>query len=629
MSHPPTAGGAGARAADVAAETAEMLELLDASIAQTRAAGRPDLADKLVKSRRQLTSGAWHVLVAGEFKRGKSALVNALLGVPVCGVDPVAYTAVPTLVHHGDRPSAALVEDTEDERTRHVDIRTAADHSLRGVADDGTKLRAVDVTLPRELLADGLVLVDTPGLGGGFAAAAAAATMRALALADGVIVVTDASQELTSAEIEFVRHAVTVCPNLICVLTKTDLYPEWRRVLELDRGHLRASGIEAEFVAVSAPLRELALDTGDPALNAESGFPVLVDRLRSRLLADHAGQARIAAAATVRGSLRQIADTLTTEHTALTRPDERPATMRKVQVTEQRAQGLSGPSSRWLNTINDRFADIQARLDIDLAELVRRLETDVGRRIREGDPTTEWAEIVPWLQRRTNQELTDAHRRLIGMINDVAGEISSVFDATADQIDALAGRTDAAVGGDLTLSRLGGRATGKLEVGMHAARGWSLSSSVVTTLLVSTLHPGFLIALPITAVLGTVFAVKAVRSYQTNKLDATRNEALRAVTVYLNQARADAGRASLDLLRHSRGRIRDYFLDRAAELVSAARHEQAAATQAVRTDGPAAVTRATEAKAELDRVGALLAAADRLAGIDRSSASGRLARTGA
>src|SRR2546430_1552985 len=233
--------------ASSAAETAEMLQLLDTSIAETRAAGRTDLAEKLIKCRRQLTTGAWHVLVAGEFKKGKSALINGLLGVPLCGVDPVAFTSVPTLIKHGPEASATLVPETEGEaRAQRIDPRRAAEYGRSGLADDGSRLRSVEVTLPRELLADGLVLVDTPGLGGGFAAAAAAATMRSLALADGVIVGTDASQELTAAEVDFLRHAVDVCPNLIVALTKTDFYPQWKRILELDRGHLATAGIEAE-----------------------------------------------------------------------------------------------------------------------------------------------------------------------------------------------------------------------------------------------------------------------------------------------------------------------------------------------------------------------------------------------
>ena len=37
-------------------------------------------------------------------------------------------------------------------------------------------------------------------------------------------------------------QAMRLCPNVACVVTKTDLYPDWRRIIELDRGHLDARG---------------------------------------------------------------------------------------------------------------------------------------------------------------------------------------------------------------------------------------------------------------------------------------------------------------------------------------------------------------------------------------------------
>ena len=96
----------------------------------------------------------------------------------------------------------------------------------------------------RATAAGGLEIVDTPGVGG-LSSVHGAATMAALPTADAVLLVSDASQEYTAPELEFLRQAIRLCPNVACVLTKTDLYPEWRRIAELDRGHLRARAIEA------------------------------------------------------------------------------------------------------------------------------------------------------------------------------------------------------------------------------------------------------------------------------------------------------------------------------------------------------------------------------------------------
>ncbi len=592
----------------------QILHLLDEAITETSRLGRDDLAGRLSAQRDQVTSGAWHVLVAGEFKKGKSALVNALLGVPVCGTDAVAFTAVPTVIRYGARPSAEIVLDSGQRRP--IDPAHAARYAPEGVID-GVRLDAIEVELPRELLRGGLVLIDTPGIGGGFAAAAAAATMRALSLADAVLMVSDASQEYTAAEVELLRRAAEICPRMLCVLTKTDFYPEWARIQEINRGHLRRAGLSTEIMPVSSVLREVALETGDQELNGESGFPALVARLRAQLAAQREEVSASRAAAAVHSSLAQVAGTLTVEHEALTHPEERVANLQRLDQATEKAKALSLPSARWQHVINDRFADVQARIEDDLQARIRKLEQEAGERIRTGDPAREWAEIVPWLYQRTNEELTDGHSRLLNLIEEVSEEVSALFEGEITDIGAvtIGGMQRPTAGDAFRLGQLTAKGPGKLELGMHAARGWSLSSSVITTLLVATLHPGLLVVLPITAALGTVFAAKAVHGFKTARLEASRNEAVRSVAGYLNQARADAHRASVNILRHSRSQLRDYYLDRANELAMTAQTERAATLRAAQADRPSAQRRAGEAASDLARVSSLLDATGRAMGV--------------
>jgi hypothetical protein len=383
----------------------EILQLLDAAIAETRRLGRADLAARLGAQRDQVTSGAWHVLVAGEFKKGKSALVNALLGVPVCGADAAAFTAVPTIIRYATEVSAEIVLDSG--QRRRIDIRTAARYSTSGTAEGDIPLSAVEVALPRELLRDGLVLVDTPGIGGGFAAAQAAATMRAMSLADSVLIVSDASQEYTAAEVEFLRRADDICPHLLCLLTKTDFYPEWQKILEINRGHLRRAGLKVEILPVSAALRDVAVETGDAGLNTESGFPTLVTRLRGQLAVQRSERSAGPATEAVRSCMRQVAGTLSAEHEALTQPEQRGAVIARLEQVQERAQKLTAPSSRWLNTMQDRFADLQSRVEEDLQARIRKLDTEAGDRIAGRQPGPRVGRVrpvaVPADQRRADR----------------------------------------------------------------------------------------------------------------------------------------------------------------------------------------------------------------------------------
>src|SRR5690606_23267409 len=185
--------------------------------------------------------------------------------------DDVA-TAVPTYVRHGAEPSAYLLLEGDPPGREPVAMdgfrEYAMENGLR-VSPSGTPVAGVEVRLPRKLLANGLVLVDTPGVGG-LGSLHAAASLAAIAMADAVVFVTDASQELTASEVEFLRQARSLCSTVVCVLTKTDFYPAWRKIRDLNAGHLsRVGGID--IITVSSSLRSRAAKLNDAALNTESG----------------------------------------------------------------------------------------------------------------------------------------------------------------------------------------------------------------------------------------------------------------------------------------------------------------------------------------------------------------------
>jgi hypothetical protein len=88
---------------------AEAVALLDRTVAEARRMGRKDLAARLDRQRLRVHDPNCQVLVVGEFKKGKSALINALLNARVCPVDADLATAVPTMIRYGPRLTAATV----------------------------------------------------------------------------------------------------------------------------------------------------------------------------------------------------------------------------------------------------------------------------------------------------------------------------------------------------------------------------------------------------------------------------------------------------------------------------------------------------------------------------------------
>ncbi len=186
------------------------------------------------------------VVVLGKFKQGKSTLVNALLQSAVCPVDADVVTAVPTLIRCAPEPRVTtFVVDDGGARGQELDMPL---DSLAGLVteeadpDQPLRQRSVEVGLPHRMLRSGPVLVDTPGVGG-LDSAHGFLTLGALRQAEGVLFVSDASSELSGPELEFLRTAVQRCERIALVLTKVDLHPQWRRIAELDRGHLERAGL--------------------------------------------------------------------------------------------------------------------------------------------------------------------------------------------------------------------------------------------------------------------------------------------------------------------------------------------------------------------------------------------------
>ena len=229
------------------------------------------------------------VLVVGEFKQGKSTLVNALLNAPVCPVDDDIATAVPTVVRHGEEPRAWAISSAPARargrrpvahRARPPREPIAIEHLPQYVTEAGNPdnirgpARRRGRHVPRQLLADGLTLVDTPGVGG-LESSPRRDHPRRPAVGRGRRCSCPTRPRSTRRPSSTSCATPTSCArNLVCVLTKTDFYPEWRRIAE-HRHAATSSGpaSRAEVMPVSSTLRTHAVRADDKAAQHRVGLP--------------------------------------------------------------------------------------------------------------------------------------------------------------------------------------------------------------------------------------------------------------------------------------------------------------------------------------------------------------------
>ena len=461
--------------ADPDPATARVLALIDAATAEARTRDRQDLVSRLETERQRALRGVCTVLVVGEFNKGKSSLVNALLNARVCATDANVATAVPTIVRFGDQLTAAT-GGVDDENLAAVD---PADVEALETSEDRSRTTGdtVEVRVPRKLLQTGLVLVDTPGVGGGLASAHAGRTLRALAGADAVVFVTDASQEITAAELELLTKIAGLSSRLVFALTKTDVYSEWRRIRDLDRGHLERAGLTVPILPLSSTLRHHGLRTGDRQLVADSGYPQLAAFLRGTS-GGAAHRALAAAAAASHSAVSQLVSLVATERQALADPARRQEHVDAVRLAQQRADELRGAGSRWMQLLNDRIGDLSSEVDFDLARRMRTVRKEIVERLATSDPTREWVDLEPWIYEQTNIVLAEHLRLLRDEADQVADEVARRFGEDAWRLRAdtditRATARETAVSGDVGLAALAAARASRVELGIAALRGGS------------------------------------------------------------------------------------------------------------------------------------------------------------
>lgn len=209
-------------------QSAEALDAMAAVVAPLT--GLDEQAALLRQVAARAREGRFHVLLVGCFSSGKSTLLNAMVGEPVLPVKVNPCTAILTELVHGEVPAVTVHQTDGSERSLTVadfldefQLRTGEEEAGQEATDRfGAVDRAV-VQVPLPLLADGVALLDTPGLDDD--EARTARTLAALPEADAVIFVLNASRFLTDLERQtLTRHLLSRgLTNLFFPVTMVDL----------------------------------------------------------------------------------------------------------------------------------------------------------------------------------------------------------------------------------------------------------------------------------------------------------------------------------------------------------------------------------------------------------------------
>jgi nucleotide-binding universal stress UspA family protein len=236
-----------------------------------------------------LAADTFQLAVVGQFSRGKTTLMNALLGGPYLPMGALPMTSVITRVRYGSRPKA-IVRRRASGLGVEVPLAEVAGYIAHASATRAEQqVVSAEVEVPAEILRLGFEFIDTPGVGSAIEINTAT-TRQFLPQADAVIFVTGFDSPLTQAEAGFLADTVRHAGKLFLVLNKRDLVSgqDADAALEFVRNRLRADlGNAGPRLFGLSALRALeAVVHGDDQGLDGSGLPDLHAELKEFLTAD-------------------------------------------------------------------------------------------------------------------------------------------------------------------------------------------------------------------------------------------------------------------------------------------------------------------------------------------------------
>jgi len=536
---------------------------LDASIAYQR----PDLEERLLAARERVNRTETVICFAGEFKQGKSSLINALIGEPVSPVDDDLATSTLLALRYAEIPNITVHRRGEDgiiseeiERAQLLDFA-----SERGNPDNRLRVELVEIALTNPFLEHGIVLVDTPGAGS-LSAGYATATLAFLPMADGLIFVSDVSAELSAPEIEYLLQARERCPTVLLAATKTDLYPEWRRIVDLNRGHLERSGVEARIVPVSSLLRTLALERKDRAMNQESGVPVLLRAVKTEILENVEDNAQRDGLRAVRSTAEQMLASFQTELDVLRQDVNDGEPLAQLEGARERLNHLRGQGARWSTVLNDGFATLTSDVDYQFRSKMRALLRELEDELESIDPVRHWEALAAKLQADVSRATEDAFRNIDDGALRLRDEIAALLHDEVAELAALRLPELAFDFGGLwperRLEKSG--AAGKLFKGLSALRG-SYMGLLMAGMLGSLL--GVAVIGPALIGAGLLFGARQIVEERRRDVQRRRQQARQFIRQFIDDVQFEIGAKIRDATRDLQRELRDAFTERVTELV--------------------------------------------------------------
>ncbi|MFO7666484.1 MAG: dynamin family protein [Desulfobacterales bacterium] len=286
------------------------------TIENIRSAPCEELRDKI-------KTDTFNLVVVGQFKRGKTSLINALLENEILPVSVVPLTSIVTIMTYGEALRAMVYFN--DERIEEISPGSIHEYvTEKGNPKNEKDVREVVLTYPSSYLKDGVRLIDTPGVGSIYQHNTDIA-YRYLPKSDAALFLLSVDQPMSKSEIDFLHDVKEYSNKIMFLLNKIDYLCEkdLNESVEFSVNALAETmGSEVKLFPVSARFALEGYLANSEELVQKSRLPVFKEELNKFLVEEKGNILILSAANSLLRMLSQATLELEIEVKAISAPLE-------------------------------------------------------------------------------------------------------------------------------------------------------------------------------------------------------------------------------------------------------------------------------------------------------------------
>jgi GTP-binding protein EngB required for normal cell division len=193
----------------------ELLKRIDSMFAIENIPGCPceELKEKI-------QNDTFNLVVLGQFKRGKTSLINALLGAEILPVGVIPLTSIATVLTYGE--ALRIKVYFNDGRMIEIKPESLPEYvTEKGNPKNEKNVQEVIITYPSPYLKDGVRLIDTPGVGSIYQHNTDVA-YQYLPKSDAALFLLSVDQPVSQAELDFLKDVREYSDRIFFLQNKAD-----------------------------------------------------------------------------------------------------------------------------------------------------------------------------------------------------------------------------------------------------------------------------------------------------------------------------------------------------------------------------------------------------------------------